>query len=176
MLTSVVMVCTYICRSVTTNGNTNKKVTTFLPTLRQSLLQKQRGYTDEQRYCPECRQHIQATVHTDLARLPLLLALQLDRFRFLKTRWAATKVKTETFVQFPFALDMAPFVAHNPHTKYGGAKATPLWYDLVAVLNHTSNPGADDDEYDAFVKRGGKWYSSKGVSADMHAYMTCDID
>ena len=105
------------------------------------------------------------TVHTDLARLPVLLTLKLDRFRFLKTRWAATKVKTETFLQYPFELDMSPFVSANPNTKYGGAKAVPLWYDLVAVLNHrgTGN-GLEEDEYDAYVKRGGRWFSTKEVS------------
>uniref|UniRef100_A0A665WTE9 Ubiquitin carboxyl-terminal hydrolase n=1 Tax=Echeneis naucrates TaxID=173247 RepID=A0A665WTE9_ECHNA len=99
-------------------------------------------------YCPNCKQHQQATKKLDLWSLPPVLVVHLKRFSY--SRYMRDKL--DSFVDFPLRdLDMSEFLI-NPN-------AGPCRYDLIAVSNHYGGMGGG--HYTAYAKNkdDGKWYN-----------------
>uniref|UniRef100_A0A8C2TRA5 Ubiquitin carboxyl-terminal hydrolase n=1 Tax=Coturnix japonica TaxID=93934 RepID=A0A8C2TRA5_COTJA len=99
------------------------------------------------RYCPNCKEHQQATKKFDLWSLPPVLVVHLKRFSYSRY-W---RDKLDTLVGFPINdLDMSEFLI-NPN-------AGPCRYNLIAVSNHYGGMGGG--HYTAFAKNkdDGKWY------------------
>lgn len=92
------------------------------------------------RYCPDCKEHRQASKKLDLWRLPEILVVHLKRFsysRFLKN-------KLETFVNFPVHdLDLATYVAST-------SEPQGYVYELYAISNHYGSMGGG--HYTAYAK------------------------
>uniref|UniRef100_A0A4W6FJH8 Ubiquitin carboxyl-terminal hydrolase 15 n=1 Tax=Lates calcarifer TaxID=8187 RepID=A0A4W6FJH8_LATCA len=81
-------------------------------------------------YCPNCKQHQQATKKLDLWSLPPVLVVHLKRFSY--SRYMRDKL--DSLVDFPLRdLDMSEFLI-NPN-------AGPCRYDLIAVSNHYGGMG-----------------------------------
>ncbi|XP_053572728.1 ubiquitin carboxyl-terminal hydrolase 15 [Bombina bombina] len=98
-------------------------------------------------YCPNCKEHQQATKKLDLWSLPPVLVVHLKRFSY--SRYMRDKL--DTLVDFPIMnLDMSKFLI-NPN-------AGPCRYNLIAVSNHYGGMGGG--HYTAFAKNkdDGKWY------------------
>ncbi|XP_030073101.1 ubiquitin carboxyl-terminal hydrolase 15 isoform X2 [Microcaecilia unicolor] len=98
-------------------------------------------------YCPNCKEHQQATKKLDLWSLPPVLVVHLKRFSY--NRYMRDKL--DTLVDFPRSdLDMSEFLI-NPN-------AGPCCYNLIAVSNHYGGMGGG--HYTAFAKNkdDGKWY------------------
>ncbi|KAM4675534.1 ubiquitin carboxyl-terminal hydrolase 15 isoform 2-T2 [Discoglossus pictus] len=98
-------------------------------------------------YCPNCKEHQQATKKLDLWSLPPVLVVHLKRFSY--SRYMRDKL--DTLVDFPVSdLDMSKFLI-NPN-------AGPCRYNLIAVSNHYGGMGGG--HYTAFAKNkdDGKWY------------------
>uniref|UniRef100_A0A8C8S4Y6 Ubiquitin carboxyl-terminal hydrolase n=1 Tax=Pelusios castaneus TaxID=367368 RepID=A0A8C8S4Y6_9SAUR len=98
-------------------------------------------------YCPNCKEHQQATKKLDLWSLPPVLVVHLKRFSY--SRYMRDKL--DTLVDFPINdLDMSEFLI-NPN-------AGPCRYNLIAVSNHYGGMGGG--HYTAFAKNkdDGKWY------------------
>ncbi|KAK6482428.1 ubiquitin carboxyl-terminal hydrolase 15-like isoform X1 [Huso huso] len=98
-------------------------------------------------YCPNCKQHQQATKKLDLWSLPPVLVVHVKRFSY--SRYMRDKL--DTLVDFPISdLDMSEFLI-NPN-------AGPCRYDLIAVSNHYGGMGGG--HYTAFAKSkdDDKWY------------------
>ncbi|XP_069620608.1 ubiquitin carboxyl-terminal hydrolase 15 isoform X2 [Ranitomeya imitator] len=98
-------------------------------------------------YCPNCKEHQQATKKLDLWSLPPVLVVHLKRFSY--SRYMRDKL--DTLVDFPVSdLDMSKFLI-NPN-------AGPSCYNLIAVSNHYGGMGGG--HYTAFAKNkdDGKWY------------------
>ncbi|KAJ8401395.1 hypothetical protein AAFF_G00386260 [Aldrovandia affinis] len=98
-------------------------------------------------YCPNCKQHQQASKKLDLWTLPPVLVVHLKRFSY--SRYMRDKL--DSLVDFPLSdLDMSEFLI-NPN-------AGPCTYDLIAVSNHYGGMGGG--HYTAFAKNkdDGKWY------------------
>ncbi|XP_064175645.1 ubiquitin carboxyl-terminal hydrolase 15-like isoform X1 [Anguilla rostrata] len=98
-------------------------------------------------YCPNCKQHQQATKKLDLWSLPPVLVVHLKRFSY--SRYMRDKL--DSLVDFPLSdLDMSEFLI-NPN-------AGPCTYDLIAVSNHYGGMGGG--HYTAFAKNkeDDKWY------------------
>uniref|UniRef100_A0A3Q1HYF7 Ubiquitin carboxyl-terminal hydrolase n=1 Tax=Anabas testudineus TaxID=64144 RepID=A0A3Q1HYF7_ANATE len=99
-------------------------------------------------YCPNCKQHQQATKKLDLWSLPPVLVVHLKRFSY--SRYMRDKL--DSLVDFPLRdLDMSEFLI-NPN-------AGPCLYDLIAVSNHYGGMGGG--HYTAYAKNkdDGKWYN-----------------
>ncbi|XP_066580376.1 ubiquitin carboxyl-terminal hydrolase 15 isoform X2 [Amia ocellicauda] len=98
-------------------------------------------------YCPNCKQHQQATKKLDLWSLPPVLVVHLKRFSY--SRYMRDKL--DSLVDFPISdLDMSEFLI-NPN-------AGPCRYDLIAVSNHYGGMGGG--HYTAFAKNkdDNKWF------------------
>ncbi|XP_061124978.1 ubiquitin carboxyl-terminal hydrolase 15-like isoform X2 [Syngnathus typhle] len=99
-------------------------------------------------YCPNCKQHQQATKKLDLWSLPPVLVVHLKRFSY--SRYMRDKL--DSLVDFPLRdLDMSEFLI-NPNSG-------PCCYDLIAVSNHYGGMGGG--HYTAYAKNtnDGKWYN-----------------
>uniref|UniRef100_A0A4W3HJJ8 Ubiquitin carboxyl-terminal hydrolase 15 n=1 Tax=Callorhinchus milii TaxID=7868 RepID=A0A4W3HJJ8_CALMI len=91
-------------------------------------------------YCPNCKQHQQATKKLDLWSLPPVLVVHLKRFSYSRY-W---RDKLDTLVDFPIsALDMSEFLI-NPN-------AGPCEYNLIAVSNHYGGMGGGHCKYSKMV-------------------------
>ncbi|KAI4310628.1 hypothetical protein MLD38_035592 [Melastoma candidum] len=98
-------------------------------------------------YCPECKEHRQASKKLDLWRLPEVLVVHLKRFSF--SQWQ--KNKLETFVEFPIDdFDLSSYIANRrPHFS--------CRYVLYAISNHYGGLGGG--HYTAFLRLAGdRWY------------------
>lgn len=109
---------------------------------------KEKLGADDPWYCPNCKQHQQATKKLDLWSLPPVLVVHLKRFSY--SRYMRDKL--DSLVDFPLRdLDMSEFLI-NPN-------AGPCVYDLIAVSNHYGGMGGG--HYTAYAKNkdDGKWYN-----------------
>ena len=115
---------------------------------------------DDQWYCSACKEHKQATKKVELWKVPDVLIFALKRFS--TGRYARDKI--DDLVDFPFELDMQPFVEGDKvETKLAAAAGSgeageSLVYDLYAVDNHYGGLGGG--HYTAYAKNheNGKWY------------------
>ncbi|CAM4694302.1 unnamed protein product [Lepidochelys kempii] len=83
---------------------------------------------EEAWYCPECKQHREASKQLLLWRLPNVLIIQLKRFSFRSFIW---RDKINDMVDFPVrSLDLSKFCIGQKEEQQ-----QPM-YDLYAVINH----------------------------------------
>ncbi|AAS53998.2 AFR627Cp [Eremothecium gossypii ATCC 10895] len=104
------------------------------------------GATDSW-FCPNCKEHRQATKQIELWNAPDILLIHLKRFE--NQRSFSDKIADT--VHFPITdLDMTPYLVYKNEDK-GDI------YDLIAVDNHYGGLGGG--HYTAYVKNiDGKWY------------------
>ncbi|XP_014008191.1 ubiquitin carboxyl-terminal hydrolase 15 isoform X5 [Salmo salar] len=99
-------------------------------------------------YCPNCKEHQQATKKLDLWSLPPVLVVHLKRFSY--SRYMRDKL--DSLVDFPLSdMEMSEFLI-DPN-------AGPCCYDLIAVSNHYGGMGGG--HYTAYAKNkdDNKWYN-----------------
>ncbi|XP_020781991.1 ubiquitin carboxyl-terminal hydrolase 15 isoform X2 [Boleophthalmus pectinirostris] len=109
---------------------------------------KEKLGADDPWYCPNCKQHQQATKKLDLWSLPPVLVVHLKRFSY--SRYMRDKL--DSLVDFPLKdLDMSEFLI-NPN-------AGPCVYDLIAVSNHYGGMGGGHYTAYAMNKDDSKWYN-----------------
>ncbi|XP_025107541.1 ubiquitin carboxyl-terminal hydrolase 19-like [Pomacea canaliculata] len=83
---------------------------------------------DQAWYCPQCKEHREASKQMSLWRLPHTLIIQLKRFSFRNVVW---REKLDTMVDFPTRdLDLTPY------TMGGQGSGPRAIYDLYGVVNH----------------------------------------
>ncbi|XP_011409062.2 PREDICTED: ubiquitin carboxyl-terminal hydrolase 15-like [Amphimedon queenslandica] len=103
---------------------------------------------DDAWYCPQCKEHVQASKKFDLWKMPEILVIHLKRFSY--NRYFRNKIESK--VEFPLEnLDLSKYVVNEEEPQ-------PL-YDLFAVSNHFGGLGGG--HYTAYAKNkdNGKWYS-----------------
>uniref|UniRef100_A0A673HVD6 Ubiquitin carboxyl-terminal hydrolase 15 n=1 Tax=Sinocyclocheilus rhinocerous TaxID=307959 RepID=A0A673HVD6_9TELE len=109
---------------------------------------KEKLGADDPWYCPDCKQHQQATKKLDLWSVPPVLVVHLKRFSY--SRYMRDKL--DSLVDFPLRdLDMSEFLI-NP-------SAGPSRYDLIAVSNHYGGMGGGHYTAYAKNKEDQKWYN-----------------
>uniref|UniRef100_A0A4W3I552 Ubiquitin carboxyl-terminal hydrolase n=1 Tax=Callorhinchus milii TaxID=7868 RepID=A0A4W3I552_CALMI len=134
-------------RQIRLDGEPQKKMFVKLKDSIELFTTKEKLGAEDPWYCPNCKQHQQATKKLDLWSLPPVLVVHLKRFSYSRY-W---RDKLDTLVDFPIsALDMSEFLI-NPN-------AGPCEYNLIAVSNHYGGMGGG--HYTAFAKNkdDDKWY------------------
>ncbi|GJP42950.1 hypothetical protein CLOM_g2470 [Closterium sp. NIES-68] len=98
---------------------------------------------DDMWYCPQCKEHRQATKKLDLWRLPEILVVHLKRFSYSRY----FKNKLDTLVTFPtHDFDLSPYLP--PCSAEAGGNV----YELYAISNHYGGMGGG--HYTAYVQLG----------------------
>ncbi|CAI9100996.1 OLC1v1038210C1 [Oldenlandia corymbosa var. corymbosa] len=104
---------------------------------------------DDMWYCPNCKEHRQATKKLDLWRLPEVLVFHLKRFSY--SRWL--KNKLETLVDFPIRnLDLSDYVKGRDSGERSNV------YELYAVSNHSGRLGGGHYTANCRLIEGRGWY------------------
>ncbi|BFZ09058.1 hypothetical protein BsWGS_12097 [Bradybaena similaris] len=99
-------------------------------------------------YCPDCKQHKQATKKFDLWSLPDVLIIHLKRFSYNKY----LRDKIDVLVEFPVqGLDLRKYIINEESTECNV-------YDLIAVTNHYGGLGGGHYTAFAMNKDDGSWY------------------
>ncbi|ODV86681.1 hypothetical protein CANARDRAFT_27100 [[Candida] arabinofermentans NRRL YB-2248] len=98
-------------------------------------------------YCPNCKEHREATKKIEIWTVPDILTIQLKRFESTKS----FSDKIDVLIDFPIeGLDMTKYVVGN--------NGESLIYDLFAVDNHYGGLGGG--HYTSYAKNfvDGRWY------------------
>ncbi len=110
-------------------------------------------------YCPQCKDHVQATKRLQIYKAPLVLVVSLKRFKAGKSRYASYGGggggKLSTHVDFPIdGLDLQPFILQKT-----SEEGQAYIYDLFGISNHFGGLGGG--HYTAYAKnwRENEWYS-----------------
>ncbi|XP_055881361.1 ubiquitin carboxyl-terminal hydrolase 15-like [Biomphalaria glabrata] len=99
-------------------------------------------------FCPDCKQHKQATKKFDLWSLPEVLIIHLKRFSY--NRYCRDKI--DVLVEFPtHGLDLRKYIINEDSTECDV-------YDLIAVTNHYGGLGGGHYTAFAMNKDDGNWY------------------
>ena len=86
--------------------------------------------SEEAWYCPQCKEHREATKQMSLWRLPRYLIIQMKRFSYRNFLWCD---KVDKMVDFPTkGLDMSRYFLGGNVPK----GTSPPIYDLTGVVNH----------------------------------------
>lgn len=110
--------------------------------------------TFECRYCPNCKEHRQASKKLDLWRLPEILVIHLKRFSYSRY----FKNKLDTFVSFPIQnFDMGKYAKNKD------ASDVPDMYELFAISNHYGGLGGGHYSAYAKVRVPSQTFSSVGL-------------
>ena len=98
-------------------------------------------------FCTQCGQMRQSTKQMSILELPPVLILQIKRFNYGSQ---STRKITE-FVQYPFELDLTPFIIHDENQP-------KMIYELIAVCLHSGS--LSGGHYFAYAKHEptGQWY------------------
>ncbi|KAK9161091.1 hypothetical protein Syun_007432 [Stephania yunnanensis] len=146
-----------------TAKKTRPEATSLFSCLEAFLKEEPLG-PDDMWYCPNCKEHRQATKKLDLWRLPEILVVHLKRFSYNRY----LKDKLDTFVNFPIRnLDLSKYIKSN------FAAAQSHIYELYAISNHSGGLGGG--HYTAYVKlvEGNRWYDFD--DANVHSISEDDI-
>lgn len=102
---------------------------------------------DDMWYCPQCKEHRQATKKLDLWMLPDVLVFHLKRFSYSRY----LKNKLDTFVNFPILnLDLSKYMKSKDGESYV--------YDLFAISNHYGGLGGGHYTAHAKLIDENRWY------------------
>jgi len=92
---------------------------------------------DNKWFCSKCKDHVQATKSLQIYHAPLVLVINLKRFKQGKrhSMWGSGGGKLDTHVDFPIeGLDLAPYIKRN-------IDGEEYIYDLFGVSNHYGGCG-----------------------------------
>lgn len=110
-------------------------------------------------YCSTCKQHVQAKKQLELFKAPLVLVVNLKRFKAGKSRYSMYGVgggKLQTHVDFPLdGLDLTTFMDRHSGSKDG----EDYIYDLFGISNHFGGCGGGHYTAYAYNCLEECWYS-----------------
>ncbi|KAI4376848.1 hypothetical protein MLD38_014562 [Melastoma candidum] len=119
--------------------------------------------SDQKLYCQNCGVHRDSSKQLSIKRLPLVLCLQIKRFEHSLIRKTLRKINWH--LEFPFSLDMNPYLSSSIIRKRLGNRLSPLEgdephvsteYEIFAVLTHTGM--LESGHYVTFLRLGSQWY------------------
>ena len=115
---------------------------------------------DNMWYCSTCKDHVQAKKQMELFKAPLVLIINLKRFKHGKSKFSMYGVgagKLQTHVDFPIeGLDLTSYMDRHSD---GSETGEQYIYDLFGISNHFGGTGGG--HYTAFALNHleNQWYS-----------------
>ncbi|CAK9201142.1 unnamed protein product [Sphagnum troendelagicum] len=125
---------------------------------------------NEKFFCQRCQTRQESIKQMSVRKLPLVLCFHIKRFEHSSTRNTSRKV--DRYVQFPFFLDMLPYLSSSiVRSRHGNrllsvdSEETGLpsmhspfssEFELFAVVTHSGK--LDSGHYVCFLRLSGRWY------------------
>ncbi|KAL6012208.1 Ubiquitin C-terminal hydrolase 22 [Asimina triloba] len=123
--------------------------------------------SDQKFYCQHCQVRQDSLKQMSIKRLPLVMCFHIKRFEHSPVRKMTKKI--DQYLQFPFSLDMSPYLSSSIIRKRFGNRifafegdetdmSTELCseFELFAVVTHTGQ--LESGHYVTYLRQWNKWY------------------
>eukprot|EP00249_Psilotum_nudum_P019156 c27119_g3_i2 orf=657-2465(+) len=125
--------------------------------------------SNEKFFCQMCQIQQESVKQMSVKKLPLVLCFHIKRFEHSSS--CNTSRKVDRFVQFPFSVDMRPYLSSSIVSSRHGNRlfglesndsdslssiSAPAEFQLFAVVSHSGK--LDSGHYICYLCLGGQWY------------------
>ncbi|KAL9263281.1 Ubiquitin C-terminal hydrolase 22-like protein [Drosera capensis] len=123
--------------------------------------------TDQKFFCQQCQVRQESLKQMSIRKLPLVSCFHIKRFEHSSTRNMSKKV--DRYLQFPFSLNMAPYLSSSilrarfgnrifsfDGDKQSGQEEVASEFELFAVITHSGKLNAG--HYVTYLRLGNQWY------------------
>lgn len=142
--------------------NASSSISTLLGCL-DFFTKPERLGSDQQLYCQSCDAMRDSLKQMSIRRLPPVLCLHIKRFEHSHVRKMSRKV--DRHVQFPFSLDMSPYMSSSiVRNRFGNRiyafeadeAEVSTEYDIFAVVTHSGM--LESGHYVTYLRLRNRWY------------------
>ncbi|XP_058724917.1 ubiquitin C-terminal hydrolase 22 [Vicia villosa] len=118
---------------------------------------------DQKLYCQNCRERQNSLKQMSIRKLPLVITLHVKRFEHSFVKNLSKKI--DRYLQFPFSLDMTPYLSStilrarygNRIFNFGGDESESFSkFEIFAVVTHSGT--LESGHYVSFVRLRKQWY------------------
>ncbi|CAI0388847.1 unnamed protein product [Linum tenue] len=117
--------------------------------------------SDQKFFCQQCQVSQESLKQMSIRKLPLVSCFHIKRFEHSHTRKMSRKV--DRYLQFPFSLDMAPYLSSSIlRSRFGddgddvAANEMSSEFELFAVVTHSGK--LDAGHYVTYLRLSNQWY------------------
>ncbi|GAA0144823.1 cysteine protease [Lithospermum erythrorhizon] len=119
--------------------------------------------SDQKLFCQNCQEKHDAVKQMSVRKLPLVLCLHIKRFEHSLTRKMSRKI--DRHLQFPFSLEMKPFLSpsivrkrfgNRIFTSEGDESEISTEYEIFAVVTHSGM--LESGHYVTYLRLKNQWY------------------
>ncbi|KAJ9549660.1 hypothetical protein OSB04_022203 [Centaurea solstitialis] len=119
--------------------------------------------SDQKLFCQNCQERHESVKQMSIRRLPLVLCLHVKRFEHSLARKASRKI--DRHLQFPFSLDMTPYVSSSIVRKRFGNRIFAFEgdeseistnFEVFAVITHSGM--LESGHYMTYLRLNEQWY------------------
>ncbi|CAI0388849.1 unnamed protein product [Linum tenue] len=153
---------------VTAHGKTSAKSHPSSNTTTSTLIgcldrftRPERLGSDQKFFCQQCQVSQESLKQMSIRKLPLVSCFHIKRFEHSHTRKMSRKV--DRYLQFPFSLDMAPYLSSSIlRSRFGddgddvAANEMSSEFELFAVVTHSGK--LDAGHYVTYLRLSNQWY------------------
>lgn len=149
-----------------TNLNRNSRTSTLTGCLDRFTRPERLG-ADQKFFCQQCQVRQESLKQMSIRKLPLVSCFHIKRFEHSSFRNTARKV--DRYLQFPFSLDMAPYLSSSIlRSRFGNRVFSIEWenqdasdelsseFELFAVITHSGKLNAG--HYLTYLRLSNQWY------------------
>ncbi|CAM8913240.1 unnamed protein product [Rhodiola kirilowii] len=150
-------------KSKTMKSNESSSISTLLGCLDLFTKPEKLG-SDQKLYCQTCDEMRESVKQMSIRRLPAVLCLHIKRFEHSHIKKMSRKV--DRHVQFPFSLDMSPYLSSSiVRNRFGNriyafegdeAEVVSTEYDVFAVVTHSGM--LESGHYITYLCLRNQWY------------------
>ncbi|KAK7264863.1 hypothetical protein RJT34_32476 [Clitoria ternatea] len=148
------------------NSSQNCGTSTLMGCLKRFTRAERLG-SDQKFFCQQCQVRQETLKQMSIRKLPLVSCFHIKRFEHSSTRKMSRKV--DRYLQFPFSLDMSPYLSSTILRSRFGNRIFPFdgdepdasnelcsEFELFAVVTHTGK--LDAGHYVTYLRLGNQWY------------------
>ncbi|CAL9210800.1 unnamed protein product [Musa hybrid cultivar] len=152
--------------STDSKPNKSSRISTLMGCL-DLFTRPERLGPDQKLYCQHCEMHQDSVKQMSIRRLPLVLCFHIKRFEHSLRR--GTSKKIDQYLQFPFSLDMTPYLSYSIiRNRFGNrifafegdesdvSNDLSSEFEVFAVITHTGR--LESGHYLTYLRLGERWY------------------
>lgn len=145
------------------NGNSFANSTSTLIGCLDLFTKPEKLGPDQKLHCQNCQERQDSVKQLSIRRLPLVLCLHIKRFEHSIVRKASRKI--DCYLQFPFSLDMDPYLSSSIVRKRFGNRIVSFEgdeseisseFEIFAMITHSGM--LESGHYVTFVRLRNLWY------------------
>lgn len=150
----------------TVNSGSTPGVSTLVGCLDRFTRPERLG-SDQKFFCQQCQVRQESLKQMSIRKLPLVSCFHIKRFEHSPIRKMSRKI--DRYLQFPFSLDMAPYLSSSILRSRYGNRIFPFdgdeqdatsevssQFELFAVITHSGK--LDAGHYVTYLRLGNQWY------------------